>query len=316
MSINFRRLQVFVAVAEHRSVTGAARYLNMTPPAVTKSLRELETGLAVELFNRTSVGMIPTMAGESFLLHATRALREIDRGRDEITRLSGGESGRISFGATVEAAMLVLPRALGNMIEKRRQIEVSFSGGTYESLARGVRSGELDFFLGVIPEEGVSADLAIEPLYADALHVVARPGHPLASRENLKLAELTDYRWIVSTVDGPLTRLMRRSFDQSGVPFPDNPVIVEPLSSVRGLLLATDLLTAVPQVRAREELELGQLIRLPVDLPETHHIVHIVRRSEPYQSVWAKEFIKLLRRSAQLFGMAIEPNADLNLTGH
>ncbi len=309
MSINIRRLQVFVAVAEHRSVTGAARHLNMTPPAVTKSLRELETGLAVELFNRTSVGMIPTIAGESFLLHATRALREIDRGRDEIARLSGGERGRISFGATVEAAMLVLPRALGTMIEKRRQIEISFSGGTYEFLARGVRSGELDFFLGVIPEEGVSTDLAVEPLYADALHVVARPGHPLASRVNLTLAELTDYRWIVSTVDGPLTRLMRRSFDQSGVPFPSNPVIVEPVSSVRGLLLATDLLTAVPQVRAREELELGQLIQLPVALPETRHIVHIVHRSEPFQSVWAKELIKLLRHSAQLFGMAIEPNA-------
>lgn len=306
MSINIRRLQVFVAVAELRSVTGAARHLNMTPPAVTKSLRELEKGLSVELFNRTSVGMIPTTAGESFLFHATRALREITRGRDEIARLIGGESGRIAFGATVEAAMLVLPHALGKLIEKRKQIEISFAGGTYDALARSVRSGDLDFFLGVIPEEGVTGDLSVEPLYADALHVVARPGHPLAAREELTLHELTDFRWILSTVDGPLSRLMRRSFDQSGVPFPRNPVIVEPLSSVRGMLLATDLLTAVPQVRAREELELGQLIRLPVDLPGTHHVVHIVSRAEPYRSVWAKELIRLMRRSSQYFGIAVK----------
>lgn len=209
--------------------------------------------------------------------------------------------------------MLVLPHALGQMIERRKQIEVSFAGGTYEGLAREVRSGELDFFLGVIPEDGVSADLVVEPLYSDALHIVARPDHPLATRENLKLSDLTDYRWVLSTVDGPLTRLMRRSFDQIGVPFPANPVIVEPLSSVRALLLSTDLLTAVPQVRAREELQLGQLIQLPVELPSTSHIVYIVRRSEPYQSVWAKELIKLLRRSAKSFGIAVEQGQPLTI---
>ena len=78
-SLNLRRVQVAVAVGEHRSVTEAAKRLNMTPPAVTKSLKELELGLATELFDRTSSGMVPTETGEVFLRHALRALHQIER---------------------------------------------------------------------------------------------------------------------------------------------------------------------------------------------------------------------------------------------
>lgn len=304
MSINMRRLHAFVTIAEHRSVSGAARRLNMTPPAVTKSLKELETSLAVELFHRTSAGMIPTAAGEAFLLHATRALREIERGKHEVSLVVGGEGGRIAIGATAEAAMLVLPKALGMLIERRRHIEASLVGGTYESLTRAVRSSALDFFLGVAPEEDLSGDLSIEPLFEDELHVVARPGHPLAERRTLTIAELADYRWAISTSDGPPTRLLRASFAESGVPFPENAVVVEPLSSLRGLLQSTDLIAAVTQIRLREELELAQLVKLPAALPGTRHIVSIVRRAEPYQSLWARELTSLLHTTASHLGLA------------
>jgi LysR family transcriptional regulator of gallate degradation len=149
MSINIRRLQVFVAVAEHRGITNAANHLCLTPPAVTKSLRELETGLGVKLFNRTSTGMILTAAGKIFLIHSTRALKEIERGKAELTLLRGGEGGRIKFGTTVEASMLVVPKALALLVEKRPQIDVTMIGGPYEALANRVRSVALDLFLGV-----------------------------------------------------------------------------------------------------------------------------------------------------------------------
>jgi LysR family transcriptional regulator, regulator for genes of the gallate degradation pathway len=305
MSINLRRLRAFVCVAQARSVTEAAREMNMTPPAVTKSLKELETTLAVELFRRTSSGMLLTPAGETFLLHAERALSEIDRGREEVAMLMGGVGGRVAVGATVEAAMLVLPIALGRLIERRRQMEVSLNGGTFDSLSREVRTGALDFFLGVAPPEGVIGNLASEPLYADELRIVARPGHPLASRKSLTLADLAEFRWIQSASHGPINFLIRSSLAESGVSFPEDAVIIEPLSSMRGLLQNSDLIAAVTSVRLREEFQLGQLVELPVSLPHSQHVVSIIRRDETYLSSWAKELIALLRRVAKEFDLAV-----------
>lgn len=304
MSINLRRLRAFVTVAQLRSVTAAARELNMTPPAVTKSLRELESALSIELFRRTSTGMLLTPAGETFRLHAERALSEIERGRNEVALLMGGVGGRVAVGATAEAAIVVLPLALGRLIERRRQIEVTLSGGTFEMLAREVRSGSLDFLLGVAPDEGVGGNLVAEPLYSDELQIVARPGHPLATHENLTLAECLRFRWIQSASGGPLPHLMLRSFKEAGLEPPANSIVVEPLSSMRGLLQHTDLLAAVTRVRLREELELGQLVSLPVSLPNTQHVVSIVRREETYLTNWAKELISLLRSVAREVGVA------------
>jgi len=305
MSVNLRRLRAFVTVAHTRSVTEAARELHLTPPAVTKGVRELESELAVELFRRTSSGMLLTPAGEVFHLHAERALSEIEHGREEVRLLMGGVGGRVAIGATSEAAINVLPIALGRLIERRPQIEVSMAGGTFESLARGVRTGELDFFLGVAPVEGAGGNLTSEPLYSDELQVVARPGHPLASRDALGLADLAGYRWIQSTSDGPLTHLLRNSFAHAVVAFPENSIVIEPLSSMRAILRRTDLVAAATSVRVLEELELGQLIALPIPLPQTRHVVSIVRRDEAYLSAWAKELIALLKRIAGELGVGV-----------
>jgi len=307
MSINLRRLRAFVTVARTGSITGAAREMHMTPPAMTKSVRELETTLAVELFRRTSSGMMLTPAGKAFHLHAERALSEIERGREEVTLLMGGVGGRVAVGATSEAAIVVLPIALGRLIERRREIEVSMSGGTFESLSHEVRRGALDFFLGIAPPEGVSANLVAEPLYTEEVQVVVRPGHPLASRSarTLTLGDLAGFRWIQSASHGPVADLMRKSFEEAGVPLPKNTIIVDPLSVMRSLLRHTDLVAAVTSVRVREELDLGQLVALPVTLPNTRHVVSIVRRDETYLSSWAKELIALLKRVSRELGASV-----------
>jgi len=295
MSVSLRRLRAFVAVAHTRSVTQAARELCLTPPAVTKGVRELETELAVELFRRTASGMLLTPAGEVFYLHAERALSEIEHGREEVRLLMGGVGGRVAIGATAEAAINVLPMALGRLIERRPQIQVSTAGGSFQSLARSVHAGELDFILGVVPAEDAGGNLRAEPLFSDELQVVVRPQHPLASRDALGLGDLAQYRWIQSTSDGPLTHLLRSSFADAGVAFPENSAI----------LRRTDLVAAATSMRVLDELELGQLIALPIPLPQTRHIVSIVRRDEAYLSGWAKELIALLKRVSGELGVGL-----------
>jgi len=294
MSINLRRLRAFVTVAETKSVTLAANELHLSPPAVTKSVRELEAELGAELFRRTAAGMFLTTVGEAFLLHAKAALMEVERGQEEVRLLMGGAGGRVRFGATSEAAMHVMPIALGRLIEQRPQIEVAMMGGLFETLASEVRTGKLDFFIGVVPPEGISGDLVSEPLYFDEMQVIARRGHPLASRTELKLADLMLCRWAINVQRGPTDRLLRTSFEEEGLAFPENSIVIMPLTPMRAMLIHSDLIAAATSVRMMEEIELGQLVALPVKLPSTRHTVSVVSRKEAYLSPWAKELIALL----------------------
>ena len=296
-SINLRRLQVAYAVGEMRSVTAAAKRLNMTPPAVTKSLKELEFGLSTELFHRTSSGMFPTEAGEIFLIHAAKALHEIDRGREEVSLLISGKGGRLSVGCTVDAARPALTRALGRVLSKRPDIDLKLVGGTFESLLREIQSGSLDFFLGIATDGLALPGLVVEPLYRDELRVVVRPGHPLLEREDLTLKDLSDFRWVLNHSEGPFFDGLRQSFESQNLSYPSNPVIVEPISLIRGILHNSDLISAMTSSRVREELELKQLIALSLELKETHQVISIIRRSEPFQSTWSKELVSLLKRA-------------------
>ena len=305
MSINLRRLRAFVTVAETKSVTLAAQTLHLTPPAVTKSVRELESDLGVELFQRTASGMHLTAAGEVFHLHSKRALMEVERGEEEIRLLMGGVGGRVRFGAMAEASMHVVPIALGRLIEQRPQIDVAMAGGLFEALSSEVRMGNLDFFLGVVPPDGVGGDLTSEPLYFDEIEVIARLGHPLAAHKKLELSDLKPYRWALSVQRGPTDRLLRICFEQAGLDFPENSIVIMPLTPMRAILSHSNLIAAATSVRMMEERERGQLVTLPVRLPSTRHVVSIVYRKEAYLSLWAKELIALLKKVSAECGVGV-----------
>ena len=298
MSVNFRRLRAFTTVARTRSVTEAARELNLTPPAVTKSVRELEGSVGAELFDRTSSGMILTRAGEALHLHASRSLAEIEQGLDEVSALMGGSGGRVVIGATSEASNHILPIALSQLIERRRHIDIGVHGGRHDVLARDVREGNLDFFLG-IPDDGPPPPgLIVDPLYEDELRVVARPGHPLLSRPDLTLLDLADARWIRSAGNSVLDRKMRECCEASGVAYPEKAIEIDQLGAMRSMLQHSDLVATATKLRVWQELDLGLLITLPVSLPLTRHHVAVFRRDNGRLSKWAKELLRLLQQTA------------------
>ena len=94
-----RELQVFLAVAESRSIAEAARRLSLTQPAVSKSINELESTLGVTLFERDSRGIYPTRYAEVLRKRALVIFGEIRLAGEEITQLTNADSGKISLGA-------------------------------------------------------------------------------------------------------------------------------------------------------------------------------------------------------------------------
>ena len=102
-------LQALVAAVEEGSLRGAAKRLNVSQPALTKAIRDLELELGANLLVRTSQGVVPSAQGMVLHEHALRVTRELTSASDKIKQLSGRMTGQLSVGAVPLAVMLLLP---------------------------------------------------------------------------------------------------------------------------------------------------------------------------------------------------------------
>jgi len=107
--MELRQLRYVEAVATHRHFTRAAAAIGVAQPALSHQIKRLEQELGVQLLDRSRGGVRLTEAGETFLPRIRRALSEIDAGREEITALTGLQTGRVRLGAMQALGALDLP---------------------------------------------------------------------------------------------------------------------------------------------------------------------------------------------------------------
>src|SRR5947208_13830186 len=111
-SLNLDQLRAFVEVIERGSFTAAAKELNLTQPAVTTQVQELERRFNVDLAERFGKRAYLTQAGEKFLAHARQHLEDDDRAQMEMRRVDGGWPGRVRIGTRATLLMYALPTKL------------------------------------------------------------------------------------------------------------------------------------------------------------------------------------------------------------
>src|SRR5262245_22182399 len=110
--MDLRHVRTFLILAEELHFGRAAARLNVVQPAVSQTLKSLEQEIGVLLFSRTKRAVALTAAGHSFLLHARRALEELESGSADARRAASGESGRLHLRFAMAAALTPVPRAI------------------------------------------------------------------------------------------------------------------------------------------------------------------------------------------------------------
>src|SRR5262245_54537824 len=110
--MTLQQVMDFLAVAQHGSLHAAARASGQTQPALTKSLRRLEAALGAPLFERHAKGSQPTEFGRQFHAHARRIAAEAQRAREAMRQTLGERLGRVAFGISAAASLLLAPPAI------------------------------------------------------------------------------------------------------------------------------------------------------------------------------------------------------------
>ncbi|ACE92867.1 LysR family transcriptional regulator protein [Rhizobium phaseoli] len=201
MAFTLRQIQYFVAVAEQGSVTRAAQNLSISQSSVTEALKELETDLGVELFERHPRGLTITHNGHQFLRHATKILASVSDARTSFSGRQSALSGTLNIGVTSLVAGYVLSDLLARYRRACPGVEVSAiedNGGYLEHLLVG---GELDVAVMVISNLRDRMALQAEILETSPYRLWLPMGHPLVSADIISVADIAREPLIMLTVD-------------------------------------------------------------------------------------------------------------------
>ncbi len=297
-NLTLRHLRMVVAIVEECNLARAAKRLNMTQSAVTKALQEVEALTAVRLFDRTNRGVVPTLFGDTLADHARLMLHQLSNAEEHLADLRDGTGGRVAIGTLLAASAELLPKAIAQLRRERPKIIIKVVEGTDDILIHALRAGELDFVVGRLSERRETAQVTHEILMEDSACVVARRGHPLTRHDNLDLAELIKWEWVLPPHETNMRRRIDSAFRDEGIEPPAHAVDSVSLLTNRQLLLDTDYLGVLPVQVARQEALLGSLVILPLTLGATAGVIGITTRNNTRLSPAADAFLDVLRNTA------------------
>jgi DNA-binding transcriptional LysR family regulator len=230
INLKARHMRLLVTIDTYRNLTQVADVTHVTVPAVSKSLAELERGLGLTLFSRTSQGLVPTPYGDCLIRHARSMLTILHQARDELKALSSGTEGKVRIGM-LPASASVLPQAL-SLLKQR-------SPGT-----------------NVVVNEGTTASLLPE----------LWQGHlPLARRKTLAWSDLVPYPWILPPPGSILRDPLERALEAHDVPLTNNYIETLSIHVARAQLQISNFIAVMADTPASDSTQ--PLHTLPLSLP-------------------------------------------------
>ncbi|MGM9480342.1 LysR family transcriptional regulator [Roseateles sp. NT4] len=293
-----RQLVLLVELGRHGSILHAAQAANLTQPAASKLLADLEHALGVKLFERLPRGVAPTWYGEVMIRRAGAALAELDAGHQEVMELLSGLSGRVAVGAVLTPSTTLLPAAITLLKQRQPRVHVAISVDTSKILIQHLQNGELDLVIGRVLDSESAAQLSFEPLTDEPHSLIVRAGHPLAGRSDLSLPELARQSWILPPGGSILRDRLTALFLSAGLDQPQQTVETLSLPVVTALLSQSDMVSALPAELVKPYLEAGLLTVLDFELGLRMDAYGIVTRRAHQLSPGAELMLNCLREEA------------------
>nr|WP_294863248.1 LysR substrate-binding domain-containing protein [uncultured Pseudogulbenkiania sp.] len=298
--MKLQQLEVFIAVAEEKSLRAAARRLDLTQPAVTRTVQELESDLGVVLMTRSVQGIELTPFGAALRIRAQQLLEDARRAREEMNQLKGDMRGKVTVSATSTFALTLLPQAIDRFQEAAPEAELTFLEVKFPQATQHLRDGSIDFLVSHVLPDMLDDDLTSIPLFTVDFVVMAREQHPL--RNARRLAELTEAQWSTTVTSGGTQHsVMEALFQQEGLPLPRRLIQCSSFAIALGLVSGTDTLVLFSRLLAQRIADLG-LRQIPLEQPLPALEMSIVMRKDILLTPAAQHFVTCLRAAAEALG--------------
>lgn len=296
--VKFRHLHTFLEVARQKSIVKAAEILNVSQPAVTKTIRELEEALGVAMFEREGRGIRITRYGEVFLRHAGASLTALRQGIDSVSQDLFDMAPPVKVGALPTVSTRIMPRAMSLFLEERTGSRIKIVTGENAVLLEQLRLGELDLVVGRLAAPEKMTGFSFEHLYSEQVKFVVRAGHPLLVGNQSVFERLADFPVLMPTRGAVIRPYVEQLLIANGVGSP--PTQVETVSHTfgRAFTRSTDAIWIISAGVISSDLAEGLLVSLPVDTSETKGPVGLTLRADVPPSAPQALLMQTIRQAA------------------
>ncbi|HBR4233647.1 TPA: LysR family transcriptional regulator [Klebsiella pneumoniae] len=294
--IRLRHLHTFVAVAQQGTLGRAAETLNLSQPALSKTLNELEQLTGTRLFERGRLGAQLTLVGEQFLTHAVKVLDALNSAGQALNRKEGLNNDIVRIGALPTAALGILPTVIGQFHKQQKDITLQVATMNNTMLLAGLKSGEIDIGIGRMSDPELMSGLHYELLFLESLKLVVRPGHPLL-QETVTLSRVMEWPVVVSP-KGTVPRQNAEALLQSqGCKMPAGCIETLSASLSRQLTVDFDYVWFVPSGAVKDDLRRGVLTALPIATQGAGEPFGILTRVDATLTPGTQTLLSAIRKS-------------------
>lgn len=287
-----RHFQLIVGIADQGSIQKAAPLLNLSQPAATQALREIESLLGVPLFERHARGMKPSVYGEALVARVRSILDAVYASSETLAALQQGKGGILRIGGIPAATTGLLARMLPAFTDAYPDLRIEVVEDTGERLGTQLLAGALDLVL-CRPPRDVPPGFAFRPLYHDQVIVVARPAHPLARRRSIRPSELARYKWHMPPSSLPLRQVLESHFRDWGIHAPTSTVVTSSMAILLAQLASADTLALALRALMQTYIDLGVIVALPVRIDAAFEPLGLLQQAQPTDPIAAR-FVSFL----------------------
>lgn len=252
----------------------AAQLCNMTQPAASRMLAEIERLIGAKLFDRGPKGMFPTQMGEALMVRARILLQDLADTSRAISDLQSGRGGAIRVGAVTGPSVGYLVPAIRKLKATNARVDITVEVAPSSVLARELAAGQLDLAISRVPADVDRTAFDLSPGKSEKLMLMVRKEHPLLKAKSVSLADVTGYEWVIQGRGNPIREAIDASFANLGLRSPANVINSSSLLVTIALLARTDaigplaselkeLLTDSPVNAGFAPLPLNSDIRVP-----------------------------------------------------
>ncbi len=218
--LKMNHLQLILAIEDHKQISAAADALNISQPAASRLLGEIEAILKVPLCARVARGVELTQYGETLARRARTIFLELRETAREINELKTGSGGSVSIGSVTGPALNLAVPAIRQVSTAYPGIEIDLQIENSTVLVRELLAARHDFVLGRIPDDQNRRLFNFAEIGMEKVCLIVREGHPLLENATVSISDLPLYDWVFQPPGTLLRRAVEDSFLSAGIPLP------------------------------------------------------------------------------------------------
>ncbi|WP_249976180.1 LysR family transcriptional regulator [Vreelandella olivaria] len=254
-------LRYFLEIVRQGSINKASARLHVAPSAVSRQIARLEAELGSQLFERHPTGMRLSPSGELLAAHARKARLDAARVIEEITGLEGIQRGTVRIASIEGLAGYLLPHVISGYREKHQGVHFDLTVTSSTDVTQRITEGMADIGLTISPSP--AKNIKVEKRIMAPIHAVMSATHPLASKKQVSLAQLSHCSLALPTENTTIRQLFNVSCSRQGLLI--EPVLVSNhVTTLVHFAACKGGITLIGDVSVRHLSDGVQLVSLPI----------------------------------------------------